>query len=72
MIDKIYTTFPVSGQNLSWRRTVDVILTSGKIPHEVTPVHPVHLVIEEECQILEEGRLLVIGSGHLCASITHI
>ena len=35
--------------------TLDVVLASGKIPHEVAPVHPSHLVTVEEGHILRKG-----------------
>ena len=51
---------------------MDVILASGEVPHEISPVHPVHLVVEEEGQVLEEGRFLVLGAGHLMTTAVHI
>ena len=54
---------PVSYERISGRRTVDIVLTSGEVPHEVAPVHPVHLIIKEIRQILEEGRLLMFSTA---------
>jgi len=39
--------FPVSLQ---------IILATGKIPHEIAPVHEIHLVADEEAQVLNHGR----------------
>jgi len=38
--------------------TLDVVLTSGKVPHEVTPVHEVHLIGEEILDVFPLGRNL--------------
>ena len=39
---------------------LDIVLTSGKVPHEVAPVHEVALIGEEETDIL-----------HLCRNLHH-
>ena len=71
-VDQADTAFPVSCKVVSRSRTVDVILPSGEIPHEISPVHPIELVVEEEGQILEECRLLVLGSCHGLSSLSHV
>ena len=38
---------------LEFTVTLDVVLPTGEVPHEVTPVHEVTLVAEEETDILE-------------------
>ena len=38
--------------------TLYVILPSGKVPHEITPVHEVQLVGEEEFDIFPLGRYI--------------
>lgn len=35
--------------------TLNVVLTAGKVPQEVSPVHEVYLVVDEETHILYEG-----------------
>ena len=72
LVYKRNAAFPVACKHISRARTVDVILASGEVPHEISPVHPVHLVVEEEGQVLEEGRLLVLGAGHLMTTSVHI
>ena len=37
---------------------LDVVLAAGEVPQEVAPVHPVHLVLEEEPQVLAHGGLV--------------
>ena len=66
------TAFPVSGEDVSRRRAVYVILASCEIPHEITPVHPIHLIVEEERKVLEESRLLMISTHYRYASLAHI
>ena len=43
---------------LQFSISLNVILTAGKVPHEVTPVHEVTLIRQEEADILNEGRHL--------------
>ena len=38
--------------------TLYVVLPSGKVPHEITPVHEVNLVTEEETQVFALRRYL--------------
>ena len=47
------TRYPVAMLPLSV--ALQVILTSGKVPHEITPVHEVDLITQEETQILQHG-----------------
>ena len=56
------SALPVSEENLPRRRAVAVVLASGEIPHKISPVHPVELVVEEKGQILEESRFPVAVS----------
>ncbi len=66
------SALPVSDENVSRRRAVYVVLPSGEVPHEISPVHPVHLIVKEERKILEERRLLVLRAGYGLASSSHI
>ena len=51
--------------------SLNVILTSGKVPHEITPVHVVQLVDEEEldviplCRNLHHNHLSTLVVGNL-------
>ena len=56
VIDKRYTRNPVTMFYLSL--TLKIILTSGKVPHKVSPVHEVHLIDEEELDVFPLGRHL--------------
>ena len=38
---------------------LDIVLTTGKVPHEIAPIHVIDLVAEEEFQILPKGGLLI-------------
>ena len=49
VVDKRNTGDPVAVFNFS--ATLYVVLPSGKVPHEITPVHEVQLVGEEEFDI---------------------
>ena len=33
--------------------TLEVVLSTGKVPHEVTPIHEITLVREEETKVLK-------------------
>ena len=71
-IQRLYSALPVTDERIARRRAVNIILTTGEIPHKVSPVHPVQLIIEEERKILEESRLLMLGTGHNLSAIAHI
>ena len=43
---------------LQFAVALNVVLTSGKVPHEVTPIHEVTLVRHEEADVLQERRHL--------------
>ena len=49
-----------------------VILPSHEIPHEIPPVHPAELEIEEELHVLHESRLLIVASRHSLALAIHV
>ena len=55
LVDKLDTGDPVTIQYLPM--ALDVVLTSGEVPHEITPIHEIELVCEEEAEILTESRL---------------
>ena len=52
--------------------SLNVILTSGKVPHKVSPIHEVHLIREKELDVLPLGRnlyhhhLSALVVRHLC------
>ena len=71
-VDESDAALPVSDERISRRRAVDVILTAREVPHEVAPVHPVHLVVEEESQVLEECRLVVLRAADLVSAARHV
>ena len=71
-VEKRDSAFPVSCEHVSRARAVYVVLASCEVPHEIPPVHPVHLIVEEECEVLEECRLLVLGSGDSLAVLSYI
>ena len=71
-IDERDSRLPVSGKEVSRRRAMKVVLTTGEIPHEITPIHPVHLIIEEECEVLEECRFLVVRTSYGLSTAVHI
>ena len=54
-IDSLDTGDPVAVLYLSM--SLNIILTTGEVPQEVTPVHEVQLIGEEETQVFGKGRL---------------
>ena len=72
IINESDSALPVSYERIARARAMHLVLTSCEVPHEVAPVHPVHLVVEEECQILEECRLVMLCSTDLMAAPTHV
>ena len=49
IVDKLDTGNPVAVFDFS--ATLQVVLASGEVPHEIAPVHPVELVGEEELDV---------------------
>ena len=72
MVYRVDSALPVACKIVSRRRAMDIILPSGEIPHEITPVHPVHLIVEEIFQILAESRLPVLSSRYFLAFAAHV
>ena len=56
IVDERDTRQPVAVLQLA--TPLQVILTTGKVPHEITPVHEVQLVGEEETEVLQLRRHL--------------
>ena len=63
---------PVSVEDLSGRGAVDVVLAADEIPHEIPPVHPVELVVEEEPQVGSEGGFLVVSPRDVDSLSVHV
>ncbi len=64
-VNETYSCYPVTGLKVTVL-VLYVILAAGEIPHEITPVHEVHLITEEELQILQLGGydcLLLVAAG---------
>ena len=55
LVDEVETGNPVSVCGIAI--ALNVVLTTGKVPHEVTPIHEIDLVVDEETHVLDEGRL---------------
>ena len=51
VVNELDSAFPVAVEYFSRARAVYVILPSGEVPHEISPVHPVHLEVEEEFHV---------------------
>ncbi len=71
-VDETDAAFPVPVEQFTRGRAVDIVLAADEIPHEVPPVHPVELVIEEEAQVGAEGGLLVGRPLHADALSVHV
>ena len=54
---------PVAVEHVPGQRAVDVVLAAHEIPHEVTPIHPVKLIVKEIRQVGPEGGLAVLGAA---------
>ena len=71
VVKRFYATLPVALENILCRGMY-VILPSYEIPHEISPVHPAKLEIEEEFHVLGKSRFLVIASRHRLALAIHV
>ena len=56
VVEEWYASNPVT--MLQFAMSLYIILTTGKIPHEVAPVHEVHLIGPEEVEVLHHGGYL--------------
>ena len=56
---------PVAVEQVSGNRGVDLVLPSGEVPHEVAPVHPAELVVEEVAEVRSHRRFAVLHAGNL-------
>ena len=56
LIDKGNTGDPVTRRESSI--TLYIVLATGEVPHEITPVHIIDLVAEHEPHILQKGGFL--------------
>ena len=70
-IQRSDSALPVAHERILGR-SVDVVLPAGEIPHEIPPVHPSELEIEEEAEIGPEGRLGLIGPGNRNSLAVHV
>jgi len=44
--------------------SLDIVLPAGEIPHEITPVHKINLVVKQEFQVVEQrGFFTSIGNA---------
>ena len=56
-VNPFYTGQPVAFVNLSI--ALQVVLATGEVPHKIPPVHEVHLITEEETQVLSESGAIL-------------
>jgi hypothetical protein len=54
LVDKIEATDPISVLHLSM--PLYIVLPSGEVPHEITPIHVVQLIIKEKAKIFDKSR----------------
>ena len=76
IIIEVYSRFPVAVSWVSHANTLNIILFSSKVPHEISPVHPVDLIIKEEANIftycwrtLPAAILIFANSSPACVII---
>ena len=62
VVDELDAALPVAVEDVAGRRTVHVVLPSHEIPHEIAPVHPSQLEIEEVRQVRAHRGLGVLGA----------
>ena len=68
VVEPVETSNPVAV--LQFTITLQVVLTTSKVPHEVAPVHEVTLIRDEETQVLELRRY--IHANHLATAVVHL
>ena len=67
LVDESYAALPVAVEDIAGRRGMYLVLPPHEVPHKVAPVHPSQLIVEEEVQVGDHGRLAVGGAGNLLA-----
>ncbi len=70
IVDKGYSRYPVAAVHLAV--ALYVVLSSGKVPHEVAPVHVIELIYEEEVEIFGHRGLELHGLLHGIALLVDI
>ena len=61
LVDEFDAAFPVAPDRVARRVAVQVVLPAYEIPHEVADIHVVHLIVEEEAQVvLHRGHLEIV------------
>jgi len=56
LIDETDSRFPVAEKLLVRHLTMEIILASCEVPEEISPIHPVHLIIEEKSEVISKRR----------------
>ena len=64
-VDELYAALPVAVEDVVGRGGVHLVLAADEVPHEVAPVHPVHLVVEEIAEVGAHRGLEGRGSRHV-------
>ena len=57
-IKERYSAEPVAACHIAGTIAGDIVLTARKVPHEITPVHVMQLVAEEELKVLAKSWLV--------------
>ena len=64
VVDELHAALPVAVEDVARAGRMDLVLPADEIPHEIAPVHPVHLIVEEEVQVGAECRLAGRRAGN--------
>ena len=63
-VQEAYAAFPVAPYGISGDCSLDIVLPTGKIPHEIPPVHIIDLEVKEKHKIIPERRHSFSGRIH--------
>ena len=64
IVDELDAALPVAVEEVARGGRMDLVLAAGEIPHEIAPVHPVQLVVEEVVEVVPHRRLADLRAGH--------
>ena len=59
VVYEFYSALPIAFEDVGRGIGVELVLSAYEVPHEVAPVHVVHLVVQEEQHIVAETWFLM-------------
>ena len=72
LVDEADSALPVAVEDVTGDLPVDLVLAADEIPHEIAPVHPVQLIVEEEGEVGTHRGFAMFTPGDAGSLALHI